>query len=52
VATDTNGDGDVFLRDLGTSTARLVPVNASGSDSAHGLSDAPVFSTIVASTVS
>jgi uncharacterized repeat protein (TIGR01451 family) len=44
VPTDSNGQGDVFVRDLGAGTTRLVSANAAGTDTAAGLSEDPVFS--------
>jgi uncharacterized repeat protein (TIGR01451 family) len=44
VPTDTNGQGDVYVRDLDASTTRLVSANAAGTDTAAGLSQDPVFS--------
>src|SRR5215475_8517617 len=42
--TDTNGQQDVYVRDLTAGTTTLVSVNAAGTDSANGNSTAPVFS--------
>jgi Tol biopolymer transport system component len=42
--TDTNGEGDVFVRDLATGTTTLVSSDASGTGSGNGRSGGPVFS--------
>ena len=44
VATDTNGDVDVFVRDLQAATTRLASVNQAGADSGNGLSLDPGMS--------
>jgi hypothetical protein len=44
VATDTNGDYDVFVRDLQTGTTTLVSVNSTGTDSGNDESGNPVIS--------
>ena len=44
VATDTNGEFDVFVRDLKTGTTTLVSVNRAGTDSGNSLSQNPVLS--------
>ncbi|PYU99124.1 MAG: hypothetical protein DMG10_26205 [Acidobacteria bacterium] len=44
VANDTNGGGDVFVRDLKTGTTTLVSVNRAGTDSGNGFSIAAAIS--------
>lgn len=44
VPADTNGEGDVFLRDLTAGTTTLVSVNAAGTDSGNGVSSRPSMS--------
>lgn len=44
VPVDTNGQMDVFVRDLTTGTTTLASANAAGTDSANGGSRDPVFS--------
>jgi len=44
VATDTNGEGDVFVRDLQTGMTTLVSGNADGSDSGNARSGGHAFS--------
>ena len=44
VATDTNGEFDVFVRDLKTGTTTLVSVNRAGTNSGNSLSSNPVLS--------
>jgi hypothetical protein len=44
VATDTNADKDVFVRDLTTGVTRLVSARADGHDAGNGASSAPTFS--------
>lgn len=44
VATDTNGNADVFRRDNVTRTTVLVSVNAAGTDSGNGTSTQPAIS--------
>ena len=46
VATDSNGEGDIFVRDLLTGVTTLVSVDAAGTDSADG----PSFSPTIAPT--
>jgi len=41
---DTNGDQDVFVRDLKTGTTTLVSVNRAGTASGNGFSEFPVMS--------
>lgn len=43
VAGDTNGDQDVFVRDLLLGTTVLVSINRTGTASAHGASSRPIF---------
>ncbi|MGH9601639.1 MAG: beta strand repeat-containing protein [Terriglobales bacterium] len=44
VPTDTNGQGDVFVRDRLTGTTLLVSVNLAGTDGGNAISDDPVIS--------
>ena len=44
VATDTNGQNDVFVRDLQAGTTKLVSVNQAGTNSGNGLSLDPRIS--------
>jgi hypothetical protein len=44
VANDTNGEGDVFVRDLQTGTTTLVSVNKAGTNSGNGDSVSPKLS--------
>ena len=44
VATDTNGESDVFVRDLQTGTITLVSVNGAGTDSGNRGSSSPLLS--------
>ena len=44
VASDTNGDKDVFVRDLKTGTTALVSVNSAGAGSGNSSSLLPVIS--------
>ena len=41
--TDTNGNEDVYVRDLVSGTTTLVSVNAAGTDAGNGLSRYPTF---------
>ena len=41
---DTNGEADVYVRDLQTGTTTLVNVNAAGTDSGNGRSQVPTLS--------
>ena len=44
VASDTNGQPDVFVRDLQAGTTALVSVNQAGTASGNGRSEVPVIS--------
>jgi Tol biopolymer transport system component len=44
VDTDSNGDADVFRRDMQTGTTEMVSINAAGTDSGGGASRYPVMS--------
>ena len=44
IANDTNGKGDVFVRDLKTGTTTLASVNHAGTNGGNGRSDSPVLS--------
>jgi Tol biopolymer transport system component len=44
VANDTNGDSDVFVRDMAAGTNILVSVNTNGNASGDGVSSAPAIS--------